>query len=129
MSSHKATLEAIRKTRAVRRLLAEKNDPAISCRREFRRENTSQVVEFWLLDGGHKTVARGRALLLDYSPNGAKIGELQFDEGFWPDGDFTVSLRITGGEFEGVRAQGRPLRFATSDASMAIRFDALYVKL
>lgn len=129
MSNHKATLEAIKKTRAARRLLAEKNDPTISCRREFRREQTQQGVEFTLFDAAGERVARGTALLLDYSPHGAKIGQVSFAEGFWPDGDFSVSMRITGGEFEGVQAHGRPLRFATTSASLAIRFDALYVKL
>jgi hypothetical protein len=38
-------------------------------------------------------------------------------------------MKITGGEFEGVQAHGLPLRFATTSASLAIRFDALYVKL
>lgn len=129
MSKHTDTLEAIKRTRAARRVLAEKNDPTISCRREFRREHTDQSVEFSLFDADGMRVARGTAHLLDYSPNGAKIGHVQFSEGFWPDGDFSVSMKITGGEFEGVQAHGRPLRFATTSASLAIRFDALYVKL
>ncbi|CAG0993461.1 hypothetical protein PLCT2_02608 [Planctomycetaceae bacterium] len=129
MPNHKATLEAIKRTRVARRLLAEKNDPTISCRREFRRELTSQVVEFSLFDAAGSCVARGTALLLDYSPNGANIGHVQFSEGFWPDSDFSVKMKITGGEFQGVQAHGRPLRFATTSASLAIRFDALYVKL
>ncbi|GIK51689.1 MAG: hypothetical protein HUU03_11650 [Planctomycetaceae bacterium] len=129
MSNHRATLEAIKRTRAARRLMAQKNDPSISCRREFRREETNQVVEFCLFDRDGRRVARGNAVLLDYSPHGAKIGHVRFDEGFWPDGEFSVSLRITGGQFEGVQAHGLPLRFATTSASLAIRFDALYVKL
>ncbi len=129
MSKHTETLEAIKRTRAARRVLAEKNDPTISCRREFRRENTNQLVDFSLYDAEGRRVARGSANLLDYSPHGAKIGQVVFSEGFWPDGDFSVSMKITGGEFEGVQAHGRPLRFATTSASLAIRFDALYVKL
>jgi hypothetical protein len=129
MNNHKGTLEAIKRTRVARRLMAEKNDPTISCRREFRRENTDQLVDFSLYDADGKRVARGTAHLLDYSPHGAKIGNVMFSEGFWPDTDFSVSMKITGGEFEGVQAHGRPLRFATSSASLAIRFDALYVKL
>ena len=129
MTKHNDTLEAIKRTRAGRRVLAEKNDPTISCRREFRRENTNQLVDFSLYDADGNRVARGTANLLDYSPHGAKIGHVIFSEGFWPDADFSVSMKITGGEFEGVHAHGRPLRFATTSASLAIRFDALYVKL
>jgi hypothetical protein len=129
MTKHQLTHEAIKKTRAARRILAEKNDPAISCRREFRRELTNQYVEFRLFDREQECVARGTATLLDYSPHGAKIGHVQFLEGFWPDGFFSVSLKIVGGEFEGVSAHGVPLRFATTSASLAIMFDALYVKL
>ncbi len=127
--NHRDTLEAIKKTRMARRVLARNDDPNISCRREFRREMTNQVVDFQLFDRDSRLVARGTAVLLDYSPHGAKIGHVRFEEGFWPDSDFSVKMKITGGEFEGVQAHGLPLRFATTSASLAIRFDALYVKL
>ncbi|MCC6575465.1 MAG: hypothetical protein IT462_16935 [Planctomycetes bacterium] len=129
MSEHRQTIDTIMKTRARARVAAKKNDPEISCRREFRREPTSQRVHFALYAGGTEPVARGTALLVDYSPGGAQLGSIKFTEGFWPDGDFNISFKVTGGEFEGLAAYGLPLRFATSSANLALRFDGLYVKL
>jgi hypothetical protein len=128
-TSHRILLDKIKLTRARESIVARNENPRIACRREFRREMTNQRVEFWLHDPVGGRVARGTAILQDYSPNGALLGHIIFDEGFWPDGDFTVSFRVTGGPYEGVSAYGTPLRFATSRANLALRFDGLYVKL
>jgi hypothetical protein len=127
--SHRITLERIKQTRARMAIEAEKNDPRIACRREFKREQTNQRVEFSLICPEGKRLASGSAILVDYSPQGAQLSHLIFDDGFWPDGDFTVSFRVTGGPYEGVTAYGVPLRFAASRANLALQFDGLYVKL
>jgi hypothetical protein len=128
-TSHRVTLERIKQTRVRASIAAEKNDPRIACRREFRREQTNQRVEFTLLCPEGKRLAAGTAILVDYSPQGAQLSHIIFDEGFWPDGDFSVSFRVTGGPYEGVAAYGTPLRFAASRANLALQFDGLYVKL
>lgn len=128
-TSHRVTLERINNTRVRQSIAAEKNDPRIACRREFKREQTNQRVEFTLLCPEGKRVAAGSAILVDYSPQGAQLSHIIFDDGFWPDGDFTVSFRVTGGPYEGVTAYGTPLRFAASRANLALQFDGLYVKL
>lgn len=127
--SHRVTLERIKQSRAGQEIVAEKNDPRIACRREFRREPTNQRVEFSLIGPDGMRVARGSAILVDYSPQGAQLSHIIFEDGFWPDGDFTVSFRVTGGPYEGVTAYGTPLRFAASRANLALQFDGLYVKL
>lgn len=127
--SHRMTLDRILKTRARDGIVAEKSNPKVACRRRFRREPTNQRVEFRLLSPAGEELARGSAVLLDYSPNGAHLGHVIFDEGFWPDADFTVAFQVTGGPYEGVAAYGTPLRFAASRADLALRFDGLYVKL
>ncbi len=129
MSQHRQTIDAIMRTRVRARVAAKKNNPEIACRREFRREPTNQRVHFALYTGGASPVARGTAVLLDYSPGGAHLGHIRFTEGFWPDGDFNISFKVTGGEFEGLAAYGLPMRFAASGADLALRFDGLYVKL
>lgn len=128
-TSHRMTLQRIKETRVGDSIVAEKNDPRIACRREFKRESTNQRVEFALLSPEGKRVAEGSAILVDYSPQGAQLSHIIFDDGFWPDGDFTVSFRVTGGPYEGVTAYGTPLRFAASRANLALQFDGLYVKL
>jgi hypothetical protein len=128
-TSHRITLERIKESRAREDVLAQNKNPRIACRREFKREMTNQRVHFALHDPVGGRVAWGTAILVDYSPQGALLGHLMFDEGFWPDGDFAVSFKVTGGPFEGVYAYGAPLRFATSRANLAVRFDGLYVKL
>jgi hypothetical protein len=128
-SKHRATLDSIMSTPARRRLEARAQDPEIVCRREFHRELTNQRVTFTLYDPGFGPVAKGTAILVDYSPGGALLGHIRFDEGFWPDGEFSIRFRVTGGEFEGVHAYGLPVRFATTSASLAMKFDGLYVKI
>lgn len=128
-TTHKSTLENIKKTSARKDIIQRKNNPKVACRRDLRRNATNQRVHFSLHDPKGGRCAWGTAILLDYSPNGALLGHLMFDEGFWPDGEFGVSFKITGGKYEGVYAYGEPLRFATSKANLAVRFDGLYVKL
>ncbi|MBK8205593.1 MAG: hypothetical protein IPK87_02245 [Planctomycetes bacterium] len=128
-SSHRVTLDRIKQSKARTRVVSDNKNPKIACRREFRREATNQRVEFRLIDPVGGPVAIGTAVLLDYSPQGALLGHIMFDDGFWPDGDFSVSFRVTGGPHEGVSAYGTPTRFATSRANLAVRFDGLYVKL
>ncbi|MBX3473170.1 MAG: hypothetical protein KF754_02225 [Planctomycetes bacterium] len=128
-TSHRVTLERIKQTRVCESIAAEKNDPRIACRREFRREQTNQRVEFSLICPEGRRLATGSAILVDYSPQGAQLSHIIFDDGFWPDGDFVVSFRVTGGPYEGVTAYGTPLRFAASRANLALQFDGLYVKL
>ncbi len=127
-ASHKITLERIKQSSARQHVVAQNQNPRIACRREFKREPANQRVHFTLRSRDGQ-VARGTAVLVDYSPQGALLGHLMFDEGFWPDGDFSVSFKVTGGPFEGVYAYGSPLRFAASRANLAVRFDGLYVKL
>jgi hypothetical protein len=128
-TSHRILLDKIKKTRARDEIIAKNDNPRLACRREFRREMTNQRVTFWLHDPVGGRVAWGTAVLVDYSPNGAQLGHIMFEDGFWPDGDFSISFQITGGPYEGVHAYGTPLRFATSRANLALRFDGLYVKL
>ncbi len=128
-TSHRITLERIKETRAAGGIVAEKNDPRIACRREFKREMTNQRVEFRLMDSEGRRVATGSAILVDYSPQGAQLSHIIFEDGFWPDGEFSVNFKVTGGPYEGVTAYGTPLRFAASRANLALRFDGLYVKL
>lgn len=128
-TSHRVTLERIKQSRAGATLLAEKDDPRIACRREFRREHSNQRVEFTLMTEAGETVARGSAVLVDYSPQGAQLAHVIFDDGFWPDGAFEVHFKVTGGPYEGVTAYGVPLRFAASRQNLAMRFDGLFVKL
>jgi len=128
-TSHRILLDRIKETRARDGILAANDNPKLACRREFKRELTNQRVQFFLHDPGFGRIAWGTAVLVDYSPNGAQLGHILFEEGFWPDGDFTVSFVVTGGPYEGVHAYGTPLRFATSRANLALRFDGLYVKL
>jgi hypothetical protein len=128
-TSHRILLDKIKKTRVRDQIVALNKNPRLACRREFRREPTNQRVHFALHDSRAGRVAWGTAVLIDYSPNGALLGHILFEEGFWPDGEFSVSFKVTGGPYEGVNAYGQPLRFATSRANMAVRFDGLYVKL
>ncbi|MHC4841138.1 MAG: hypothetical protein ACYTDT_09315 [Planctomycetota bacterium] len=128
-TSHKLTLDNIKKTSARKNIIQRKNNPKVACRRELRRNPTNQRVHFALHDPKGGRTAWGTAILLDYSPNGALLGHLMFENGFWPDGEFSVSFKVTGGQYEGVYAYGEPLRFATSKANLAVRFDGLYVKL
>ncbi|MCB9932587.1 MAG: hypothetical protein H6841_04105 [Planctomycetes bacterium] len=128
-TSHRILLDRIKKTRVRDQIVAKNDNPRIACRREFRREPTNQRVHFALHDALGGRVAWGTAVLVDYSPNGALLGHILFEEGFWPDGDFSVSFKVTGGPHEGVYVYGTPLRFATSRANLALRFDGLYVKL
>ncbi|MBZ0136667.1 MAG: hypothetical protein K8I27_09870 [Planctomycetes bacterium] len=128
-TSHRILLDNIKKTRAREEIVNRNTNPRIACRREFRREATNQRVHFSLHDSKGGRVAWGTAVLIDYSPNGALLGHIMFDEGFWPDNDFSISFKITNGPYEGVYVYGQPLRFATSRANLALRFDGLYVKL
>jgi hypothetical protein len=128
-SSHRVTLDRIKQSKAREKVVHKNKNPRIACRREFRRENSNQRVLFALHDPIGGKVAGGTAVLLDYSPQGALLGHLIFDYGFWPDGDFSVSFKVVGGPHEGVNAYGAPLRFATSKSNLAVRFDGLYVKL
>jgi hypothetical protein len=128
-TSHRILLDNIKKTRAREGIINRNANPRIACRREFRREATNQRVYFALHDPKGGRVAWGSAVLIDYSPNGALLGHVMFDEGFWPDSDFSVSFKITSGPYQGVHVYGQPLRFATSRANLALRFDGLYVKL
>jgi hypothetical protein len=128
-SSHRLTLERIKQSSARENVVARNENPRIVCRREFKREPSNQRVHFALHDPVGGRVAWGTAVLVDYSPLGALLGHIMFEEGFWPDGDFTVSFKVTGGPYEGVNAYGVPLRFASSKANLAVRFDGLYVKL
>lgn len=128
-SSHRVTLERIKASKANAAVVSDNKNPKIACRREFRREPTNQRVEFILWDPVGGPVAKGTAVLIDYSPQGALLGHIMFEDGFWPDGDFSVSFKVTGGPHEGVSAYGAPTRFATSRANLAVRFDGLYVKL
>lgn len=127
--SHRVTLERIKQSKARETVVATNENPKIACRREFRREASNQRVHFALHGANNVRLAHGTAILLDYSPQGALLGHVIFEDGFWPDGEFSVSFRITGGQYEGVNAYGTPLRFATSRANLAVRFDGLYVKL
>jgi len=128
--SHRTTLERIKQSRAGGSIAALKDDPRIACRREFRREPSNQRVEFELVARDASVLATGTAILVDYSPQGAQLAHVIFDDGgFWPDGHFSVRFRVTGGPHEGVTATGEPLRFAASRQNLAMRFDALYVKL
>lgn len=128
-TSHRILLNTIKQTRVRDKIVNKNKNPRIACRREFRREVTNQRVHFSLHDPRGGRVAWGSAILLDYSPNGALLGHIIFEEGFWPDAEFSISFKITGGPYEGVYVYGEPLRFATSRANLALRFDGLYVKL
>jgi hypothetical protein len=100
-TSHRILLDKIKKTRARDEIIAKNDNPRLACRREFRREMTNQRVTFWLHDPVGGRVAWGTAVLVDYSPNGAQLGHIMFEDGFWPDGDFSISFQITGGPYEG----------------------------
>lgn len=128
-TSHRILLDRIKKTRVRDQIVASNKNPRIACRREFKREHTNQRVHFALHDPKGGRIAWGSAVLVDYSPNGALLGHILFEDGFWPDTDFSISFKVTGGPYEGVYAYGSPLRFATSRANLALRFDGLYVKL
>lgn len=128
-SSHRMTLDAIKRTSARGNILHQNRNPHLACRREYRREATNQRVVFTLLDSESREVAQGSAILLDYSPDGALLGHIIFDEGFWPDSNFTVRFSVTNGPFEGVACYGKPLRFAASQANLALSFNSVYVKL
>jgi hypothetical protein len=128
-TSHRITLERIKQSSARENVVAKNTNPRLACRREFRREQSNQRVHFSLVDPTGACVATGTAVLVDYSPQGALLAHVLFDDGFWPDGDFSVAFKVTGGPHEGVNAYGRPLRFATSKANLAIKFDGIYVKL
>jgi hypothetical protein len=128
-SSHRVTLDRIKQSKARENIVHKNKNPKIACRREFRREMTNQRVQFALHDPIGGRVAWGTAVLLDYSPQGALLEHLIFDEGFWPDGEFSVSFKVIGGPHQGVNAYGTPLRFASSKSNLAVRFDGLYVKL
>jgi hypothetical protein len=128
-TSHRVTLERIKESRAGGTILAEKDDPRIACRREFRREASNQRVEFELVLRDETVIASGTAILVDYSPQCAQLAHVIFEEGFWPDGSFGVRFKVTGGPHEGVTAYGEPLRFAASRQNLAMRFDGLFVKL
>ena len=128
-ATHRQTLNRIKKTKARAGIVARKDNPRIACRREFRREMTNQRVHFSLHDAKGGRFAWGTGILVDFSPNGAQLAHIMFEEGFWPDGEFTISFKVTGGHFEGVYAYGIPTRFATSQANLAMAFDGIYVKL
>lgn len=126
--SHRVTLERIKQSRAGENILAS-TDSKNKSRREFKREASNQRVHFALHDPVGGRVAWGTAILLDYSPQGAMLGHVMFDEGTWPQGNFSISFKVTGGPHEGVNAYGEPLRFATSKSSLAVKFDGIYIKL
>lgn len=128
-TSHRILLDNIKNTRAREDIIHRNTNPRIACRREFRREATNQRVHFSLHNPRGGRTAWGTAILIDYSPNGALLGHIMFEEGFWPDEDFAISFKVTNGPYEGVYVYGQPLRFATSRANLALRFDGLYVKL
>jgi hypothetical protein len=128
-SSHRLTLNRIKQSKAREPVVNRNTNPRIACRREFRRELSNERVHFALHDPVGGRIAWGTAVLIDYSPQGAQLGHIIFNEGFWPDGDFSVSFRVVGGPHEGVNAYGTPLRFAASKSNLAVRFDGLYVKL
>ena len=128
-TSHRILLDRIKDTRVRDEIVSRNMNPKIACRREFRREPTNQRVHFALHDSKGGRIAWGTAVLVDYSPNGALLGHIMFEDGFWPDHEFSVSFKVTGGPYEGVYVYGEPLRFATSRANLALRFDGLYVKL
>lgn len=126
--SHLITLERIKQSSAGESILAT-NSKLKRNRREFKREPGNQRVHFSLHDPKGGRVAWGTAILLDYSPQGALLGHVMFDEGIWPESPFSVSFKVTGGPHEGAYAYGEPLRFATSKSNLAVKFDGIYVKL
>lgn len=71
----------------------------------------------------------GVATLANFSPTGALLTDIHLQGGVLPLAPFTVTLRLRGENYDGIRIDATPQRFTETGFSIGVRFDDLAVEL
>jgi hypothetical protein len=98
-------------------------------RRAHPRNPTNFPVRFRILLRDGRVFNRGRARVVDVGPGGALLTDFSCARDAFPTQPFTVAFKVIGGEFEGVEAECRPVRFAYDPKfGIGVQFEAISVR-
>ncbi len=80
--------------------------------RRQEREELDVPIEIELVLASGAVFTNGTGRLRDFSGEGALVTDIKLDSATLPLEPFTMTMKIQGGRFEGVRAEAVPIRFA-----------------
>ncbi|MHC5040352.1 MAG: hypothetical protein ACYTHM_23835 [Planctomycetota bacterium] len=99
-------------------------------RRKHPRLPTDFEVRFRILLENGRVFNRGRARVVDVGPGGALLTDFSCARDAFPTQPFSIAFKVIGGEFNGVEAQCRPIRFSFSPTfGIGVQFESLSVRV
>ncbi|MHC4779423.1 MAG: hypothetical protein ACYTFG_12690 [Planctomycetota bacterium] len=99
-------------------------------RRKHPRRSTDFHVRFRVLLRDGRVFNRGRAKVTDVGPGGALLSDFNCARDAFPTQPFTIAFKVITGEFVGVEAECRPVRFAYAPAfGIGVQFESISVRV
>ncbi|GEM_PF-3271030 len=99
-------------------------------RRKHPRRVADLPVRFRILLEDGRVFNRGCATVTDIGPGGALLTDFSCARDAFPAQPFLVAFKITAGEFEGIEAECRPVRFSfTPSFGIGVRFETISVRV
>lgn len=99
-------------------------------RRRHPRRRTDFSVRFRIVLKDGSIFNRGVARVTDVGPGGALLTDFSCARDAFPTQPFAIAFKIIDGEFDGVEAECRPVRFAYDpEFGIGVRFETLSVRV
>lgn len=111
------------------RIPSDRTDCQIAHFRRSRRDPCEIVCDVEVILNGGTVFDIGTATLANYSPSGALLIDLRLQGCVLPLAAFTLTLRLRGPSYDGIRIEASPVRFSEKGFSIGVRFDDLAVEL
>jgi hypothetical protein len=87
--------------------------------------NIGAAIKILLMDGTLYDV--GSATVLNVSPSGAMLGDVQLPRECYPVCAFKLEIVMKGGDYEGIGIEARPIRFEHEHAGLGVEFEEIFV--
>lgn len=111
------------------RIPEERTDCQIAHFRRARRDPCEIPCDLSIVLKGGTVFDVGTATLANLSPSGALLVDIELSGCVLPLAPFTLTLRLRGPNYEGIRIEATPIRFSEKGFSLGVRFEDMAVEL